>query len=60
MTHAVVDNQRQPKPEPMPRLDFRNLDLPDVFEVPLEMWLDAAGFPDTVRMDLDETNRCAG
>jgi len=47
MADFLIDGQRPPKVELMPALDFRNLDLPVVHEVPFEAWLFEAGWPDT-------------
>ena len=48
----TVDGTPAEKPAPMPVLDFRSLDLPIVHEVPLELWFEAAGWPDTVPQEL--------
>lgn len=50
----TVDGQPTARPEPMRPMNFLNLDLPTVHEVPLEMWFEAAGWIDTVRDELLE------
>lgn len=55
MTRLTVDGQPRDRDEPMPPINFCNVDQPDaVHEVPLEMWFEANGWISTVRMDLDE------